>query len=444
MNQPLKDQIITDAKNDSPEKPPYLKLIADCWEHIFEYLSFNDILSLGQTCKRMSQMAGYYVNAYHPLLKFQPDQGEIRYKSFSRLRLMTDFYRYISVLNITHIGDFGSFLGVEPFDSLKTIIFSTGTGNSISETGVQRMRNVLKNIENIELNVCKIDGNVFKQFAIHCPNLKGLDIKRCIVADGDDPLFFHNFPALQRLRYQRSLDHPNREINDLKIFLENHLELKHFEIDFRILWVNRELIQQTNVHLNFLNIFFGTSCINIPFDQVVDFLKTLYDRGFYKTMQFSMVWDIDANLEYFGSAITALPAMERISINDDSYIDLIRLTYLKKLRIFMFTSAAAAQNVAKSQIKLESLELLATDDTDVIRSFIRHSKRLKIIKIAYLRNDYVLNLYALNGERKKLENACPITLCVPEKGYLAAKWKTQNLNLDLVRLARLDSTDFNN
>lgn len=448
MNQLKKDEIIVvgapiDAKNDSPKKPPYLKLIADCWENIFEYLSFNDILSMGQTCKRMNQMAGFYIHEYHPQLKFQPYDGDIRYKYSTSLRLKTDFHRFISVMNITHVADFASILGVETFDSLKTLIFTTGTGSLIGES-IGRMRNVLKNVENIELNFCRINGNVFEQFAMHCPKLKSLEVKRCIVAAGDDPLFVQKFPALRRLRYQQSLEHPNRQINVLKIFLENHLNLGHFEIDFRLLWTNRELIQQTNVQLNFLNVFFGTGSISTPFDQVVDFLKLIYDRGFYKTMQLSMVWDIAANIEYFGSAMTMVPAMEKISLNDDSYIDLIQLTNLKKLRILNFTSAAQAQLVAKSLIKLEVLELLAMDDKDAIRSFIRYSERLKIIKVAYLRNDNIFNLLALNRERKKLENACKVTLCVPEKGYLAIQWKMQNLNLDLVKIARLDSADFNN
>lgn len=50
------------ASIDDQEHPPhYLKLIADCWEHIFDNLALSDILAMGQTCKRMLQMAGWNI-----------------------------------------------------------------------------------------------------------------------------------------------------------------------------------------------------------------------------------------------------------------------------------------------------------------------------------------------------------------------------------------------
>lgn len=43
---------------------------------------------------------------------------------------------------------------------------------------------------------------------------------------------------------------------------------------------------------------------------------------------------------------------------------------------------------------------------------------------------------ALNVERKKLENACVVTIYVQECIYLSAKWKSQNVNLSHVRIVR--------
>lgn len=56
MNKSNESQIIddTNAKDgatiDDPKQsisPPYLKLIVDCWEHIFDCLSFRDIPVMG-------------------------------------------------------------------------------------------------------------------------------------------------------------------------------------------------------------------------------------------------------------------------------------------------------------------------------------------------------------------------------------------------------------
>lgn len=37
-----------DQRGNSPS-PPYLKLISDCWEQIFDYLSLRDIHAMGET-----------------------------------------------------------------------------------------------------------------------------------------------------------------------------------------------------------------------------------------------------------------------------------------------------------------------------------------------------------------------------------------------------------
>lgn len=61
----VKNDAIATTSNDAqeiPPPPPYMKLIADCWEHIFDNLSLANVLALGQTCKHMCQTVGNYVH----------------------------------------------------------------------------------------------------------------------------------------------------------------------------------------------------------------------------------------------------------------------------------------------------------------------------------------------------------------------------------------------
>lgn len=59
------DTVIVNASRDpatiltSTDQPPYLKLLVDCWEHVIDFLSFEDLLAMGQTCKAMNHLTGY-------------------------------------------------------------------------------------------------------------------------------------------------------------------------------------------------------------------------------------------------------------------------------------------------------------------------------------------------------------------------------------------------
>lgn len=61
MNQSSRHGIVAagDAAVAGPDRqentPPYQKLIADCWEHILDYLRFEDMGSMGETCKHIKR-----------------------------------------------------------------------------------------------------------------------------------------------------------------------------------------------------------------------------------------------------------------------------------------------------------------------------------------------------------------------------------------------------
>lgn len=98
-------------------------------------------------------------------------------------------------------------------------------------------------------------------------------------------------------------------------------------------------------------------------------------------------------------------------------------------------------------VSFEQLDLKEANIDAIL--FIRHSKRLKTIKIDRM-FDTNLNLFALNREREKLENECKfelfalgkVSIDVPEEVYLATKWKSQNSNLKLVKIKRSDPFNY--
>ena len=114
------DNASVNLQDTSSSPPPYLKLIADCWEHIYDYLSMKDIISIGQTCKRMNQMSGYYIRENQPHLKFSIREKEI-YFDYD-ICIQPDFYPLISKLFISSLSDLDFFSNVKTFDALKILL----------------------------------------------------------------------------------------------------------------------------------------------------------------------------------------------------------------------------------------------------------------------------------------------------------------------------------
>lgn len=52
-----------DAPNqeDQERSPDIFKLNINCFEDLFEYLSLQDVIAIGQTCKRLNLVAAYII-----------------------------------------------------------------------------------------------------------------------------------------------------------------------------------------------------------------------------------------------------------------------------------------------------------------------------------------------------------------------------------------------
>lgn len=424
-------------KNPSP---PYLKLIDDCWEHIFSFLSCGDIIAMGQTCKKMCEMAGHYILVYHPELEFDLNERAIQLL-FSSVSIQTDFYKFIAKLCINYSSRLDFFQNSEPFHSLKTFAFDF---YHFKENQIERMQNVLQNIETIVLEYCKTDGNTFEQLAVHCPKLEYLNVYYCHNINRElDTLFSQHFSMLKRLKLRVQKSGAVICIDKLKMFLEKHTNLKQLDIDCHFLWENRDALMQAEIRLDLLSICFDVTRITIPFAELVVFLKTLNARGFYKTLQIPFYRNpMNVDREHLNNALCTLgPVLENLLISYESRINLTRLTDLKQLHITVKSpSSVEIECIAKSLTNLERLYFTIIQ-TNQILPFIRHSKRLKTIKFHNL-SEYILDAFALNQERKKFGNEGLVTIYMPNYIYLRSKWKPRNSKLNLIQIKCSDTKDY--
>lgn len=416
-------------QNGSEEKlPPCLQSIDDCWQHVFDYLRFKDIIVMGQTCERMNQTVGFYVRDYYSQLDFRLVGNEIR---LCGVCLQSEFYPFIGQLSIGRDSDFNFFASVSTFDSLKALIFYN---EFLTEAQIECMQHVLKNIEYVHLAECQVTDNIFEQLAKHCPKLKHLNI-RSYGGVGDD-LFSQYYPNFERLRIRSTVC---TEIDELKMFFEKHAKLKYFETDYKFLWANRDVLNATNCQLDLLYVHYFPYTNTAIVEKVKKLLKKLFERGFYKTLQFSISYcQYDINVKYLIEAASILPRLEKFVAFPYEPSDLICLTNLKELFLKSFDSDENIEILAKGLPKLERLVLWIANYYEIL-TFIRHSKRLRSIKYG---NSFALNLFALNQEREKLNDACQVCIYVSDHVYLPIKWNSRNLYSKLVKVFRFESFEF--
>lgn len=99
---------------------------------------------------------------------------------------------------------------------------------------------------------------------------------------------------------------------------------------------------------------------------------------------------------------------------------------------------------------LENVRRIIFDSVSIddILLFIRRCRKLEQIKIsqfyyANYRHKDIIDLTALNNERKKLEGAKKIRIFIEEDIFLLNKWK-QEINLSLIELKREHSWEQSN
>lgn len=422
---------------DRQENPsPYLKLIADCWEHIFDYLCFVDMGSLGETCKRMHQMVTYYLRENFPDTQFMLIGNEVHLENYF-FSFPVEFSRFVSTLCISH-GEWDYLLDAAVFRSLKTLMFRNIV---IQNDHIRLIHAVLPNIEKLDFTRCSFKHEIFEQMIDPCrTKLKTLNID---VGHVTGMFFLQHYPALENFKYTPPHWSTRQPMPELKIFLNKHALLKRFESDYKFLWVNRNSLSETNAKLEQLSVDFHEYEDDIPFDEFIDFLKELRARDLFQAVQLLFKDNtVEYDFEELSQAISPLAAtLSGLSVRypiHDSITDLSVLVNLEEIHFREINCCdKEVETIAKNLVKLEKLTIVQVH-TGQILPFVRHSKRLKTMQIHEYMSNTPIGLNQLNHERKQLEHAQPIVIFATEPIYFPAKWNSKYLNLDMVKISRID------
>lgn len=279
----------SNEKNDEKSAPAYLKLIDDCWYHIFDYLSPNEIVRISATCKHLLQVSGNYLNDYCPELNFHVKSNRIEHFDNEGTTVEKDFYQNIKKLSLQgeNFENKCAFLQSvaigNNFESLETIKFSFIT---IYQPDFHSFRQILCSVKSIKINFTRIlSENIFTTIAKYATNLTHLSVKN---SSQGISLFLENYKNLEFLEYD-AFSMSEIEIDNLKEFLDNHTKLTEFSTDYFGLWANKTALDNTSIQLDTFGISFSYYGMTLqPFLEMTDQLIELHQNGLFKFLNLSV------------------------------------------------------------------------------------------------------------------------------------------------------------
>lgn len=392
--------------------PKIFKLNVDCFEHLFEWFSLNDLLTFRETCNRMKQVVDYYIKLYYPKVH----KLRIDIVKLAKLhQLKTNDFPWIK-----HIC----------FDSLK-----------LNQSNIDDIKPLLHRIESIRLNNIKIDGDFYENFLTFCPNLRYLSIKSetldRIIGNGNEWLDrqlptpkLHTF-VLQRI----GISFGHKPIN-LRKFFELNKNIRNFSTTSRFCHHNDNWMLGSNLHFDRFSV---TLNWDVELHSIFDKLKTLHEQKFFKKLHLFCMFNLHG--------ADSLPALEMLHF-DMLWTEDDRFPLLEKLRILSINVMGNSwDNTFDSmENKLPNLRRLYIEDGDpsFVRPFIRYAANLEEIILEHFESDEegqsikVDDFVALDNERKQLVGASKITIYLDEDLFLNLKW-TKTTKFSLIELKRTES-----
>lgn len=424
---------------------PVMKMDIDCFYELFEYLALDELISIGNTCKRLQLIAGSFIQQNYAAKRKTCGKEEI-FISWIPRRIGA-FSRFIEKLSV--FGNYNkSFLidGSNKFKCLKELRLAQV---ELNPQEIQCIKEILVNVEILELEQCQLNEEFYDNFLQYCSKVKRLSVSRStfdrdratIIGSGNDWLF-RKYPTIEHLELTDLYEFQNKELKT--IFAQNP-NIRSFSTDAKSLFNNRDSFLICGAKLEKFTVEFqDPKNISLELEPVVtvnlifNLLRDLHEQGFYNRMHLYINF-----VDYYDCAqkIFSLKPIEMLS----GFIVRIDnpLMKLKELDINKGSDVIDLDQFPNIFPDLERIHF-SQATADHILPFICSLKKLNIMKIDCLLDGNhlkggALNLIALNKERKKLFKPRKVVIYVDERVFLATKWATMELNLDSIELRKGES-----
>lgn len=414
--------------------PDIYRLNVDSFEDIFDYLSLEDLAIVGQTCNRIQRVVGHcFRQSYEAAKATFHCNFEINYV------FANCFAEFVQKLRVIQSGnEFCRFLQWNRFKSLKQIRFYD---QNLTQHKIECMKEILSQVEAVELLECRIEGDFFVSFLVFCSNIKRLCVDGTTMIETKYNWLQRKYPMLEHFQLLTSL---NLDIEELKTFFDLNANIKKLAFGGKCFWTNQKAMRNSILKLEVLEIKYDK---RVKLDSLCQFLNELHQRGFYKRLHlyFDLPFGFEQETVHKLATVDALAKL--VANSRHSFIDISPLIKLEELCI----TSNAVNDLAHLPDTLTNLKRLYFLEAtcDDILPFIRRSTKLAKIRVNRLYhgkhfedNKNILDLLALNKEREKLAFAKRVTIYVKEDIYLPTKWALKQTEFSFIELKRIDSYDW--
>lgn len=419
---------------DQKSPPPIFKLHVIAWDDVLDYLSFDDLISIGNTCKRLNRLAGlYFQENFH---RTSEDNLGTEFKHIGNRTGLSEFIKKFT------IGKKATVEELKCVESMYTSIKSLTFENKISLTKrkIECLKNILAKVKCIELIECEIDGDIYDDLLKFCKNLKSLRMNEMY---GGKKWLLQKYPTLEHVQLRFIFDFDSdldgKMCDEIKPFLEQNPNIRCLDINASFLLQNMKQFTMVNAKLDELSIY----CAHPnELKLICAALNDLHGRrGFYQRLKLKIyLFDQDCI-----ERLAKLPALENVVIAGltNTTLSWPVMTDLKTVEFgFGYDHAKyGLETLVTNAINLESVFLQRSKYEEILL-LVSHATKLKAIKVNWLVDVDVLtlNVSALNTARKNLIRASKVIIYLNETNYLATKWIFGSREFKWIEIRRLEST----
>lgn len=261
----------------------------------------------------------------------------------------------------------------------------------------------------------------------------------------------YEFPTLQHLTLMAESAVFSYSNENICKFLEKNPKIRCFSTERNLLMDNKDSMEKSNVHLDDFEILCN---IDDELSLICTLLNTLFKEDFYERLLFRPYGDLDQTILQL---IASLEGLDTLYLESDRVEDFVE-TPMPQLKEFRLDEAPEIENsfdkFVNSFVNIERIYFEKASFYSIL-PFLRGSAKLKKIKIqtpeddGIYCNEGIIDLSALDRERKKCAATHKIELFVGEKFYLETKealmealmekrsWKA--LTFDVIELKRAES-----
>ncbi|XP_031638902.1 uncharacterized protein LOC116351014 [Contarinia nasturtii] len=342
-------------------------------------------------------------------------------------------YKKIIIFN----DSFKDFHKLDPFTlkSIKQIEFWI----NLDKSKIEIIKSILHQIEWLKIP-WQSNLEFYGSFLRFCPNLKFLFmwIKHRDKKEIDEcKWLLQHYPKLEHFVFDDG-DAGGPEhgwtFSELRIFFEMNPNIRRFSTTFHLLYENRNIILNSKIQFDQLDI---QGRVQRPIVQdVCVLLNKLHEKNVHKHLR---VYALFATTQSLQSSLHALNALFLVQTRH------ITLPPMPKLKILGFNHSSVI-TLPNNLMDIERIYMEKATFNEVLQ-FIRYAPRVTHIKIYSLNdgtyfNNKVLDLEALNEDRKVLQGARKITIYVDEEIFLATKWTYQTTKIQNIEIKRSQSTEW--